>query len=91
MQEGSSLAGLLPLVAIFAIFYFLVILPQQRQNKKHKQMLGDLKKGDKILTNGGLMGTVSSVEEEYIKVEIASSTIVKMRKEFIAKNLNDEA
>ena len=52
-MQGDLLTSLLPLVALFAIFYFLIIRPQQKQAKAHKDMIASLKKGDKIVTNGG--------------------------------------
>ncbi|MDY3133021.1 MAG: preprotein translocase subunit YajC, partial [Campylobacter lanienae] len=55
MAENSMLTSLLPLVVLFAIFYFLVIRPQQKQQREHKNMLANLQKGDKIITNGGLV------------------------------------
>jgi len=68
-MEGSStdlISSLLPLVALFAIFYFLIIRPQQKQAKAHKEMVSNLKKGDKIVTNGGLMVEVTKVEDANI-------------------------
>ncbi|NLN13645.1 MAG: preprotein translocase subunit YajC, partial [Arcobacter skirrowii] len=64
-MQGDLLTSLLPLVALFAIFYFLIIRPQQKQAKAHKDMIASLKKGDKIVTNGGLMVEVVKVEETY--------------------------
>ena len=60
--QPSSLAGFIPIIAIFAIFYFLVIRPQQKQTAEHKKMLGSLKKGDRVLTTGGLYGTVVNLK-----------------------------
>ncbi len=90
MEDGSILASILPLVVLFGIFYLLVILPQQRQNKKHKETIAALKKGDKILTNGGIIAEVNKVEEDFFKVEIADGCIVKLQKEFITKKIGDE-
>ena len=71
-MEGSStdlISSLLPLVALFAIFYFLIIRPQQKQAKAHKEMVSNLKKGDKIVTNGGLMVEVVKVEDAFFVVK----------------------
>ena len=69
MQGSASLlSSLLPLVVLFAIFYFLVIRPQQKQVKKHKEMLDALQKGDKVITSGGLICEVVKPEEDSIKV-----------------------
>ncbi|MCV6609062.1 MAG: preprotein translocase subunit YajC [Campylobacterales bacterium] len=89
-NEPSVLASLLPLIVLFGIFYLLVILPQQRQNKKHKETIESLKKGDKILTTGGIHGEVEKVEEEFFKVKIADDTVVKLEKEFIVKKLGED-
>jgi preprotein translocase subunit YajC len=85
--QGSLLTSLLPLVVLFAIFYFLIIRPQQKQAKAHKEMLANLKKGDKIVTSGGLMAEVLKAEEDYVKAKINDDTIVKIAKEYVAKKI----
>ncbi|EHD2731212.1 preprotein translocase subunit YajC [Campylobacter coli] len=89
MAENSILTSLLPLVVLFAIFYFLVIRPQQKQAKAHKQMLESLQKGDKIITNGGLICEVVKPEEDFIKVKLNEDNVTaKISKEFIAKKID---
>ncbi len=83
-QQGSILSTLLPLVVIFAIFYFLMIRPQQKQQKKHKEMLVALKKGDKVLTRGGMMGTVYAIADNIITLEVADNIKIKFSRESIA-------
>jgi preprotein translocase subunit YajC len=78
------LFSLLPFLLIFAIFYFLLIVPQQRQRKKHKQMLEDLKKGDRVMTNGGLLGTVSNIHKDVVTLQMGDNVKVKVKKEYIA-------
>lgn len=75
MAENSILTSLLPLVVLFAIFYFLVIRPQQKQAKAHKQMLESLQKGDKIITNGGLICEVVKPEDDFIKVKLNEDNV----------------
>jgi preprotein translocase subunit YajC len=73
MQFGGSGAGWLgfaPLIFIFAIFYFLLILPQQRRQKKWQAMLNELKTGDKVVTTGGLRGTIVALKDEYIHLRV---------------------
>jgi len=91
MQGSANLiSSVLPLVALFAIFYFLVIRPQQNQAKKHKEMLSALKKGDKIITNGGLICEVVKTEEDSIKVKLNDEGVmVKIAREFIAKKIDE--
>ncbi len=91
MQGSANLvSSLLPLVALFAIFYFLVIRPQQNQAKKHKEMLSALKKGDKVVTNGGLIGEVVKTEEDSIKLKLNDEgTCVKIVREFVSKKIDE--
>ena len=91
MDSSSTdlLSSLLPLVALFAIFYFLIIRPQQKQAKAHKEMVANLKKGDKIVTNGGLIVEVSNVGEESLTVKNSDGTEMKLVKEFVSKLLED--
>jgi preprotein translocase subunit YajC len=81
--QGSLLSTLLPLLVIFAIFYFLMIRPQQKQQKKHKEMLSALKKGDKVLTRGGMMGTVFAIAEDVITLEVADNVKIKFSRESV--------
>ncbi len=84
-EQGSTLLSFLPLVALFAIFYFLIIRPQQKQQQKHKDMVNALVKGDKIITNGGLYAEVVKVEDNFIKIKLNETTIVKIDKAFVSK------
>jgi len=70
LPGGSSLLGLAPLLFIFAIFYFLLILPQQRKQKKWQAMLGDLKTGDRVVTTGGLRGTIISLKDDAMTLRV---------------------
>lgn len=86
----EAAAQILPLVVLFAIIYFLVIRPQQTQAKKHKEMVENLQKGDKIITAGGIFAEVVKAETDFIKVKINDEgTIVKMSKEFVARKLDE--
>ena len=85
MPGGGSLLSLAPLLFIFAIFYFLLIMPQQRKQKKWQAMLGDLKNGDRIVTSGGLRGTIISIKDDALvlrvppdnlKLEISRASVV---------------
>ncbi len=91
MDSSSTdlLSSLLPLVALFAIFYFLIIRPQQKQAKAHKEMVANLKKGDKIVTNGGLIVEVSNVTDDSLTVKNSDGSEMKLVKEFVSKLLED--
>ena len=82
------LTSLLPLVVLFAIFYFLVIRPQQKQQREHKNMLANLQKGDKIITNGGLVCEVIKPDDDFIKVKLNDDVIVRIDRNFVAKKLD---
>ena len=62
--------GFAPLIFIFAIFYFLLIMPQQRRQKKWQKMLQELKTGDKVVTSGGLRGTIVAIKDDYLHLRI---------------------
>lgn len=84
-MQGDLLSSLLPLVVLVLIFWFLVIRPQQMQAKKHKEMLNALTKGDKIITNGGLVAEVVNAEGDFIKVKLNDDVIVRLDRAFVAK------
>jgi preprotein translocase subunit YajC len=88
-MSGDFIASFLPLVVLFAIFYFLVIRPQQQQVKKHQEMINNLAKGDKIVTAGGLMAEVVKVEEKFFKVKLAEGVEVRLDRDSVMKK--DEA
>jgi preprotein translocase subunit YajC len=69
-SSGSSLLTIAPLIFIFAIFYFLLIMPQQRRQKKWQQMLGELKTGDKVVTSGGLRGTIVALKDDSLHLRV---------------------
>src|SRR5215469_16186746 len=72
---GSSIALLLPVVGMFAIFYFLLILPQQRRQKKWQAMLSELKTGDRVVTSGGLRGTIMSIKDDALTVRVPPDNV----------------
>ena len=74
----SPLVGFLPLIIIFGIFYFLLILPQQRKQKSHQMMLQNLRQGDKVVTIGGIFGKIVSIRGEVITLEIANQVRVEV-------------
>ena len=76
----ESLVGLLPLVAIFGVFYFLLIRPQQKRQKEHRELIANLKKGDEVATAGGLLGKITDVTDNFVRVELGNNVIVTVQK-----------
>ena len=89
---GFSLQALLPFVLIFIIFYFLLIRPQQKRVKQHKLMVENLKRGNKVLTAGGIMGVISKAHEgsETVSVEISQGVIVDVARQMISEVRGEE-
>jgi preprotein translocase, YajC subunit len=82
--QGNPLGAFVPLILMFAIFYFLLIRPQQKKAKQHKEMIGNLKIGDRIVTNGGLFGTIVRMTDMTLIIEIADKVQVEMLRNTIA-------
>lgn len=80
----SLIASILPLVLIIVVFYFLLIRPQQKRAKEHRQMLENLKRGDKVITVGGIYGVVESVNPNTVVLKIAENVKVKFSKQSVA-------
>jgi preprotein translocase subunit YajC len=78
--SGGGILDFLPLIALLAVFYFLVLRPQQKRAKEHKNMMGALQKGDEIVTAGGTLGRVAKVGDNYIGVEIAEGVTINVQK-----------
>ena len=81
---AAAIANFLPIVAIGLVFYFLVIAPANKQRKKQQEMLGTLKKGDRVLTTGGIYGTIQGVEPEAVYLKIAENVKVKVARSAIS-------
>jgi preprotein translocase subunit YajC len=88
-SAGSAFASFIPLILIFAIMYFLLIRPQQKKLKEHKAMIEALRRGDQVVTQGGIVGKVTKVQEDgMVEVEIAENVKVKVIKGTIAQVMN---
>lgn len=90
MAEGAAAAqaepgfmGFLPLILIFVLFYFLLIRPQAKRAKEHKQMVQSLGKGDEVVSNGGLLGRISDLDDSFITMEIADGVNVKIQRQSV--------
>jgi len=85
--QGGTLELILPLLLMFGIFYFLLIRPQQKKAKEHKNMVGALGKGDEIITNGGLLAKITDVDENFLTCQIADKVEVKIQRHAVASVL----
>lgn len=89
-MQGDLFSSLLPLVVLFAVFWFIVIRPQQMQAKKHKEMLNSLAKGDKIVTSGGIIAEVINAEGDFIKVKLNDDVIVRLDRTYVARKHEEQ-
>lgn len=81
--QSDPLLGFLPLVVIFVLFYFLLIRPQNKKQKEHRQMVETVGSGDEVVTGGGVLGKVTEVGDQFLTVEIADKVTIKVQKHTI--------
>jgi preprotein translocase subunit YajC len=86
----NSSLGFLPIILIFAVLYFLMILPQQRRQKKHTQMLEQIKRGDRVVLGAGIHGIVSNVKEQTFLVKVAENTELEIDKSAVSYKFGAE-
>lgn len=84
-QGAGGFTSFIPIILMFVIFYFLLIRPQQKKTKEHREMIGRIKKGDRIITSGGLHGRVTGVSDTAMTVEIADKVRVKISRGNVAQ------
>ncbi len=82
--QGGGFAAFIPIILMFVIFYFLLIRPQQKKAKAHQEMVANLKKGDRVVTNGGLHGVITAIDENTATLEIAEKVRVKISRGSVA-------
>ncbi len=87
---GGGLLSLVPFVLIFVIFYFMLILPQQKRQKQLKTMMETLKKGDKVVTASGIWGTITNLGKVTVTLQISDNTKIKIQKDHIARLRGEE-
>ncbi len=85
--QGSGLMSFIPLILMFVIFYFLLIRPQQKKAKQHREMVNALKKGDTVVSSGGLYGVVTGLTDDTVTVEVAPKVRVKISRGSVSKIL----
>ncbi|MFT5395609.1 MAG: preprotein translocase subunit YajC [Gammaproteobacteria bacterium] len=83
-SQEAGLMQFLPLIILFGVFYFFLIRPQLKQAKQHKALISALTKGDEIATNGGILGKIKEVGDNFLLVEIAEGTDVKVQKQSVS-------
>lgn len=88
--SGSIWHNLMPLLIIVLIFYFVLIRPQQKKAREHKEMINNLKKGDNVITSGGILGSISRTKGNIVVLKIADDVEIKVRKETIIGITSDE-
>ena len=82
--QGGGFGAFIPLILMFAIFYFLLIRPQQKKAKQHREMISSIKKGDRVVSSGGLHGLVTGITDEVVTMEIAPKIRVKVSRASVA-------
>lgn len=86
-QDAATQGGLmsfLPLIIIFAVFYFMLIRPQMKRAKEHKQLVSQLAKGDEVITNGGMLGKITDVSDAFVTLELAENVKIKVQRQAVA-------
>lgn len=83
-DPSGGLMGLLPLILMFVVLWFLMIRPQMKRAKEHKAMVKALAKGDEVVTGGGIAGRVTEVGDSFVQLEIANNTVVAVQKQAVA-------
>ncbi len=87
---GTGYESIIMIVMMFAVFYFLIIRPQQKQRKKHQDLVKSLKRGDTVITNSGIFGEIVAIDDGSVTLEIAKNTRVKMLKGYVGGLANAE-
>ena len=87
----STIMSFLPMIAIFILFWFLLIRPQQKKAKLHNQMISELQKGDEVVTSGGILGKISKVADQLVHLEIADNVVITVQKATIAGKIDKTA
>ncbi|MFO7736450.1 MAG: preprotein translocase subunit YajC [bacterium] len=89
---GDSIVSMiLPFALIFGVFYFLVIRPQKNQQKKHEQMIESMRKGDDVVTNGGIYGKIERVLDDKLKLEVAPKVTITIKKSSVASVISGDS
>lgn len=86
---GGLIGGLLPIILIIAVFYLLLIRPQQKRARQHRELVSSIAPSDRVVTIGGLHGTVQSVDEDTLRLELAPGTVITVSRQAVSRRLVD--
>jgi len=86
-EGGGGLAGILPMVAIFGVFYFVMMRPQQRKIRMQRELIGSVKQGDRIVAAGGIVGTIRRVDDDVISLQVADNVVIKIDRASVSRKL----
>lgn len=89
-QGGGGLAAFLPLIVLVGVFWFLIMRPQQRRMREHRQLTGNLNQGDRVVAAGGIVGTIRRVDDDTISLQVADNVVIKVDKGSVTKRLQGE-
>jgi preprotein translocase subunit YajC len=88
-QQSNPLASFLPLILLAGVFWFMIMRPQQRRAKEHRELLSGVKQGDKVVAAGGLIGTVRRVDDDSLSLQVADNVVLKVDKGSVTKKFVD--
>ena len=86
-KQSNPIASFLPLVVLVGVFWFLIMRPQQRRQREHREMTSNVKQGDRVVAAGGIVGTVRRVDDDTISLQVADSVVIKVDKGSVSKRL----
>lgn len=90
-SQGSPLASFLPLIVLVGVFWFLIMRPQQRRQREHKELTTNLKQGDRVVAAGGIVGTVRRIDESTLSLQVADNVVIKVDRGSVTKRLQQDA
>lgn len=82
--QADGTVSIIMIVAIFVLFYFMLIRPQNKRAKEHRMLIGNIKEGDEVITSGGMLGKITNIEDSYIKVSIADGVEINLQRSAIS-------
>ncbi|MGH2760186.1 MAG: preprotein translocase subunit YajC [Actinomycetota bacterium] len=88
--QGGGLAAFLPLIVLVGVFWFLIMRPQQRRMREHRQLTTNLSQGDRVVAAGGIVGTVRRIDDDTISLQVADNVVIKVDKGSVTKRLQGE-